>query len=246
MNLVNRIIAFAFLTAAAQAQGQNSMKFRKENSFQIADSLFVIKNWKEAKQIYEVILQDGKSNSLAWNKLGFCNHNLGNLEAAIQCYQRSLSQKPTPVLKGVVYPRLARVHFLKGEKQNAYLELDSAERFGYTNVAELDSATDYKAVRNEKQFQDFRQKIYAKVFPCMVDAHAREFDFWVGDWDVYQAGTNTLVGRNVIQIIADGCGLLENWTNLGNPVTASQSTVTTADSITTASQRFYRLAVSNL
>jgi hypothetical protein len=38
----------------------------------------------------------------------------------------------------------------------------------------------------------------------------REFDFWVGTWDV-RSEDGGLLGRNEITRIAHGCGLLENW-----------------------------------
>lgn len=39
-----------------------------------------------------------------------------------------------------------------------------------------------------------------------------QFDFWIGDWEVYKPGTDTMLGRNNIKKIAGGCALLENWT----------------------------------
>ena len=42
----------------------------------------------------------------------------------------------------------------------------------------------------------------------------RQFDFWVGHWDVFgPAGKK--VGENRIELIADGCALLEQWTGDG-------------------------------
>jgi hypothetical protein len=42
------------------------------------------------------------------------------------------------------------------------------------------------------------------------DANARQFDFWIGRWQVSQAGKPA--GINHIEKILDGCALLENWT----------------------------------
>jgi hypothetical protein len=50
--------------------------------------------------------------------------------------------------------------------------------------------------------------------PCAAAEH-RQFDFWVGAWDVFgPAGRK--VGENRIELIADGCALLEQWTGSGN------------------------------
>lgn len=48
-----------------------------------------------------------------------------------------------------------------------------------------------------------------KPAPCSSAQH-RQFDFWVGSWDVTLQGKPA--GRNDIQKILGGCALLENWT----------------------------------
>ena len=45
--------------------------------------------------------------------------------------------------------------------------------------------------------------------PCSMPEH-RQFDFWLGDWDVTVAGQ--AAGTNSIQLILGDCVLLENWT----------------------------------
>ncbi len=40
----------------------------------------------------------------------------------------------------------------------------------------------------------------------------RQFDFWLGEWDVTQASKTA--GVNRIERILDGCGLLESWTGV--------------------------------
>ena len=48
---------------------------------------------------------------------------------------------------------------------------------------------------------------------CQSVEH-RQFDFWVGHWEVFgPAGKK--VGENRIELIADGCALLEQWTGHG-------------------------------
>uniref|UniRef100_Q024I4 Tetratricopeptide repeat protein n=1 Tax=Solibacter usitatus (strain Ellin6076) TaxID=234267 RepID=Q024I4_SOLUE len=44
---------------------------------------------------------------------------------------------------------------------------------------------------------------------CGSAPESRQFDFWLGDWDVQVAGK--IVARSKIQSIADGCIILENW-----------------------------------
>lgn len=46
--------------------------------------------------------------------------------------------------------------------------------------------------------------------PCSSAAH-RQFDFWVGDWEV-QTPKGTAAGENKVEKILEGCALRESWT----------------------------------
>ena len=46
--------------------------------------------------------------------------------------------------------------------------------------------------------------------PCSTDEY-RQFDFWVGEWEVTDAAGN-VVGENRITSILGGCVLMEEWT----------------------------------
>ena len=52
---------------------------------------------------------------------------------------------------------------------------------------------------------------------CKTPQH-RQFDFWVGTWDVSPTGQDTVVARSLIENIYGGCVIRENWTPIsGNP-----------------------------
>ncbi len=48
----------------------------------------------------------------------------------------------------------------------------------------------------------------SKQKPCSL-MEAGQFDFWLGNWDLYSA--DTLTGTNNIQKLMDGCALQENF-----------------------------------
>ena len=48
------------------------------------------------------------------------------------------------------------------------------------------------------------------ALPCETDERFREFDFWVGEWDV-RDGEGTLQGENSITRQENGCVLVERW-----------------------------------
>ena len=176
-----------------------------------ADSLFAHKAWSLARARYLSILGDKVAIAAAWYRLGFCDQNLGKDEEAMRDYRQALQLHPSPPLKTVIYSKMARIHSSRHQNIPALDDLDSAVANGYLNLPELDTAKDFARLRAEKRFCDIRQKVYASVYPCMSDPHAREFDFWVGEWDVYVTGTWNYAGHSLIQRIAGGCSLLENW-----------------------------------
>lgn len=45
--------------------------------------------------------------------------------------------------------------------------------------------------------------------PQCSDEKSHQFDFWIGDWEVYSG--EALAGHNRIEPILDGCALQENW-----------------------------------
>lgn len=187
-------------------------------SMAIADSLYAYQDWKAAAIEYEKAFAAGDTpTALTANKLGFSYLSLHNYPAAVQYLERSLRERPAPAVLYIVMSRLARAYAGNGEKQQMYTALDSAVANGYVNIDEMDSAAEYAPYRHEPGFESRLAAVTDKVYPCLKNARQREFDFWVGDWDVYQTGTNRLVGHSSIQVISGGCSILENWTALGYP-----------------------------
>jgi hypothetical protein len=51
----------------------------------------------------------------------------------------------------------------------------------------------------------------AQTAPACPAAEHRQFDFWIGRWDVFEP-SGRKAGENTIERIAEGCALLESWT----------------------------------
>ena len=47
--------------------------------------------------------------------------------------------------------------------------------------------------------------------PACTSAQHRQFDFWVGRWDVYPTGKDKLVAHSLIENLYGGCAIRENW-----------------------------------
>lgn len=53
--------------------------------------------------------------------------------------------------------------------------------------------------------------VHAQRPPGCTSPETRQFDFWVGDWDVSLSGTEVLVGESTISMEDEGCDLIESW-----------------------------------
>ena len=58
----------------------------------------------------------------------------------------------------------------------------------------------------------FLVAIISAQTPPSPPPEARQFDFWLGDWEVFSPDGKKQ-GENCIERIANGWGLLENWTS---------------------------------
>ena len=105
----------------------------------------------------------------------------------------------------------------KKDIDNALLYIRKLADSGYSNFVYLDTATQFRSLRSNTKFTELVQKVKINAFPCMADAHSREFDFWVGEWNAYITGTENLAGHSIIQKASGDCMILENWSSARLP-----------------------------
>ena len=65
------------------------------------------------------------------------------------------------------------------------------------------------------------------VNPCTLDPTYRQFDFWIGDWDVYGVKGNK-AGESHVELILDSCIIYENWQSTGKYAGKSFNTYNSA------------------
>lgn len=60
--------------------------------------------------------------------------------------------------------------------------------------------------------------------PACTAPAFKQFDFWVGDWDVYPTGQERLVAHSRIEKLYNGCAIRENWIPLNGQTGGSLNT----------------------
>jgi hypothetical protein len=97
------------------------------------------------------------------------------------------------------------------EKDKAFEWLNKAVANGFTQVNTLKTDDDLANIRNDERFKNVMDAVAKAATPCMFKNENRQFDFWIGEWDVINP-QGQQVGTSSIQRIVDGCIIFENWT----------------------------------
>ncbi len=170
-----------------------------------AEAHFAASAWQEAADSFQTVVDLDVEDHDAWYKLGYSLYRLGECEAALGAYRRALpGQESNPRLFGtsaICAARLGRVGAAIEDLERA-LDLGAPPRtlLGDAAFADLGDNARFAAIVER---EDRRSR------PCLYDDRNREFDFWVGEWDVYSGGN--LVGRNRITSDLDGCLVFEDY-----------------------------------
>lgn len=199
-NLYFLAAVFCFLQSVAQQK--------------LADSLFFEKKYEKAKQLY-LKEPDLETNALTLNRLGFCFHKTKKLDEAIVYYIKSEKLAKNQALAVTVQARLAKVYSMQRQDQKSLEYLRKAVSNGYANVSELNSDPDFSNLRKAKSFEHIYDSLYNITYPCKKDPKRREFDFWLGTWNVFTTQGDHPAGESNIDYASEGCMILENYKSFG-------------------------------
>jgi hypothetical protein len=89
-----------------------------------------------------------------------------------------------------------------------------AATFAGITPAALEGDPHFASLKANPKWKGVLDAYDALLRPCMHDPRFREFDFWVGDWDVRPVGAPVVPSgsRNNVTLEDDGCVVMEHWT----------------------------------
>jgi len=82
-----------------------------------------------------------------------------------------------------------------------------------------------EALRTDSGFATLVEQAKRNQTPCEYSAENRQFDFWIGDWNVVPTGGGLPQGASHIAKELGGCTIWENWTSLGTGYTGKSYNV---------------------
>jgi hypothetical protein len=103
---------------------------------------------------------------------------------------------------------------MRHEKALEYL--DRSVKNGFSQLSQLNSDPELAALRSDPRYAKVVHLVEVNVKPCAYTPENRQFDFWIGEWDVVTSDGIQPAGTSKIELILGDCVIQENWTSAGN------------------------------
>jgi tetratricopeptide (TPR) repeat protein len=198
------IVSFGCCQLCA-AQGPQSLSAQMT----AANELLNAEKWEPAAAAYQAILQTEPKNAAAWYQLATARYSLKQYAQAAEAFEKNVGLTDS----GFAMYNLACVYSLMNEREKAIQWLTKTVDNPKTVLPAVRfDDSDLTNIKDDPRTKALADKVDRTIHPCMYSTEARQFDFWVGEWDVYNP-QGRKVGSSVIQSFAAGCGVLENWTD---------------------------------
>lgn len=200
-------LAFACLSSAQQSASDPSL-------FTEASAAYDAKDWAKSAALYEKLTMAHPEVPRAWFRLGASLQELGQLDRAIAVYNKALAAG-TPALYAEY--SLATVYAQKKQSEQAFEHLDKAVKAGYNKPEQLSSDPYLASLRSDARFAKLVDQTNRNLTPCTYAQENRQFDFWVGEWNVETSQGGIPAGQSRIEKTLGDCVIFENWQSNGNP-----------------------------
>ena len=176
-----------------------------------AAALFAQRDWTDALNAYSAIAKAFPKHALSRFRVGVTLVELGRFQEG-EANLRQGEQLGMPAAQSAY--RLSQALAEQHHADEAIRELRRAVGAGlFVPPSALTADAHLSSLHGNAGWQAVLDAFDAVVRPCAHDPRYREFDFWLGDWDVRPTGQPATgpPSRNTITSDEDGCVLTEHW-----------------------------------
>lgn len=173
-----------------------------------ANKLYQAADWQNAAVEYEKIVSLEPANPNANYRLGMSHLNLNHNAEAQKHLEKAFTTSPNPIFALA----LARAYARAGDKTKALETLEKSTTMGGIAPEALTAEKDFSGWKDDSAFKEAVRKNDLAVNPCKASPSFREFDFWIGEWDVKNP-QGVPSGTSSVQLILGQCIIFENWTS---------------------------------
>jgi hypothetical protein len=204
--LLGGVFLLGSVTLAVGQQGASVQPQGASPAMSEAEALFQAQKWADARRAFEALTKVEPANGRAWLRLGGALHALGQYAEAARALERAVE-----ILRGpIAMYNLACAYARLNDKERAFEWLNKAINAGFPQVSLMPQDEDLATLRDDARFKEVLALGERLTKPCLYAPAHRQFDFWIGEWDVQMGGLPA--GTSRIERILDGCVIFENWT----------------------------------
>ena len=204
-------IAFTLILCSAFAASAEQTTIESD-----AATAYSQQDWTKAEPLYAQLTQSSADNARFWFRYATAARANGHYDIALQAFEQAKSKgqgKGLPPF--LVDYEIAATYAAKGDDSKAFASLDASVKAGYSQPANLESNAAWKSLRADARFPPLLLQAKKNATPCEYTAENRQFDFWLGDWDVVSTQGAQPAGTSHIAREMSGCVIWENWTGNG-------------------------------
>jgi len=179
-----------------------------------AAAAYDAKDWAKSAQLYAPMVKVHPEIPRLWFRLATSQQELGQPDQALQTMEQGLKVGVPPVFAEF---SIATIYAQKGDKEKAFEHLQIALDAGYNKLEQFDSDVHLASLRGDPRLAKMRRKVEHNLKPCASTPENRQFDFWLGEWNVETTQGGVPAGQSTIELILGDCVIQENWQSDGNP-----------------------------
>ncbi len=172
-----------------------------------ANKQLAASDWSDAQKSFSALTRSTPDSGAAWAGLGESELQLKHFDAASAAFGKAVDLKFRPGLNRM---NQVRVLAARGDRAGIVSAVRAAANqlaSGFVRTFVL-SSSEFEPLLKDSEF---KKLVDEELRPCRKPEF-RQFDFWVGDWRVFDPAEKQQLGRNLVTLEQDGCLIVEHWT----------------------------------
>jgi tetratricopeptide (TPR) repeat protein len=209
----NLILILALLPAPLHAVATPPVDSHNDALASEANAAYEAEDWAKAAKLYAELSKQPDAPPRVWLRLGASLRSLGKYEEALAAFDKATQ---TGAGQFGEYGKAAVYGAMK-QPDKAFESLEKAIQQGYADPDALGTDPNLALLHADARFGKLVEHAKKNQRPCAYAAENRQFDFWLGAWDVSTTQGAIPAGTSKIELILEDCVVLENWKSLNNP-----------------------------
>jgi tetratricopeptide (TPR) repeat protein len=215
MNIVGAKLVCTLSLFAFLASGLGAQQLQPDAAHSAeANAAYEAEDWTRSERLYARMVKEHPEVPRLWFRLADSQQQLGQLDQALATMQNGLKAGVPPIFAEFL---IGSIYAQKNEKDKAFEHLTIAVDNGYNRPEQFDQDKHLDSLRGDRRFAALKKQAQHNLKPCVDTPENRQFDFWVGEWNVETTQGGVPAGQSKIELILGDCVVQENWQSDGNP-----------------------------